>query len=176
MKYLHRTRLGLVLAVFLATSTLQAANAPDFNLSSPEGKRINLKKLLKKGPVLLNFWATYCKPCIKAMPKLQELHNKYKNQGFTVLGVNEDGPRGQARVKPFLRGRKVTFLIAIDGDGGVMKRLQVRSLPTTILIAPDGEIVLRQAGYTPATAKPLLDAIELLMAAQKIQGEADADK
>ena len=69
-----------------------------------------------------------------------------------------------------------SFPIAIDGDGSVMKRLRVRALPTTILIAPDGEIVMRQAGYTPATAKPLLEAIESLFAAQKARGEKDAGK
>ena len=151
--------------------TAQATQAPDFNLPAPDGKRVNLSQLLKKGPVLLDFWATWCKPCIKGMPKLEEIHKKYVDKGLTVLGVNEDGPRGQNRIRPFLKSRKITFPIAIDADGSVMKRLQVRGLPTTILIAPDREIVLRQTGL--AEAEPLIKAIEALLPVEEASDESE---
>ena len=95
------------------------------------------------------------------MPKLEEIHAKYADRGLTVLGVNEDGPRGQNRIRPFLRGRNITFPIAIDADGSVMKRMQVRALPTTILIAPDREIVLREAGLSDG--KTIINALEVLL-------------
>ena len=99
--------------------------------------------------MLLDFWATHCKPCIKAMPKLQALQEKYESKGLTVLGVNEDGPHGQTKVAPFLRSKKNSFSIALDTDGGVMRRMQVGALPTTILIGQDGEILYKQGGYDP---------------------------
>ncbi len=157
--------------LFLSAGATDAIHAPDFNLPAPNGKRINLSALLKKGPVLLDFWATWCKPCIKGMPKLEDIHAKYSDRGLTVLGINEDGPRGQNRIRPFLRGRKITFAIAIDADGSVMKRLQVRALPTTILIAPDGEIVLRQAGL--ADAKDLIAAIDALLPKKEASNESE---
>ena len=153
----------ITIAWLLFAGVPRAASAPNFNLPTPEGRRVSLSALLKEGPVLLDFWATWCKPCIKAMPKLEEIHRKYKDRGLTVVGINEDGPRGQNRVKPFLRSRNLNFPILIDGDGSAMKRLQARSLPTTILIAQDSEIVLRQAGYTRAGAESLLEAIESLL-------------
>lgn len=153
----------IALALLFAFQTTQAAQAPDFSLPAPGGERIALSALLEKGPVLLDFWATWCKPCVEAMPKLEEIHQKYSAQGLTIVGINEDGPRGQNRIRPFLKARNITFPIAIDGDGSVMKRLQVGALPTTILIAPDGEIILRQAGYTPANAQDLIQAIETLL-------------
>jgi cytochrome c biogenesis protein CcmG/thiol:disulfide interchange protein DsbE len=142
--------------------TAFSATAPDFNLRSPDGKRLNLHDMLEGGPVLLDFWATYCKPCVKAMPKLQALHKKYESRGLTVLGVNEDGPRSQTKVPPFLRARKISFPIALDTDGGVMRRMQVGALPTTILIGQDGEVLFRQAGYDPkmeVALEKLLDAL-----------------
>lgn len=157
----------IAFALLFAFQAAQAASAPDFNLPTPGGQRIALSALLEKGPVLIDFWATWCKPCVEAMPKLEKIHQKYSARGLTVLGINEDGPRGQNRIRPFLKARNITFPIAIDGDGSVMKRLQVTALPTTILIAPDGEILLRQAGYTPANAKDLLQAIETLLPAQE---------
>ena len=139
----------LLLSCHLLTGSAASASAPDFNLRSPDGRRVNLKSLLEDGPVLLDFWATYCKPCIKAMPKLQALQEKYESKGLTVLGVNEDGPRGQTKVAPFLRSRKISFSIALDTDGDVMRRMQVGALPTTILIGQDGKILYRQSGYDP---------------------------
>ena len=156
-------------ALFLGPAS--AATAPDFNLSAPDGKQVQLSELLKEGPVLLDFWATWCKPCIKGMPKLNDIHEKYKDQGLTVVGINEDGPRGQNRIRPFLRGRNITFQIAIDSDGSVMKRMQVRALPTTLLIAPDGEIVLRQAGLS--STEPLIEAIEMLLPKKESKNEGE---
>jgi cytochrome c biogenesis protein CcmG/thiol:disulfide interchange protein DsbE len=160
---LGRVSTAIIAVLFLATPLLAKDSAPDFNLRSPEGKRLHLKSMLKNGPVLLDFWATWCKPCIKAMPKLQEIHEGYKDQGLTVVGVNEDGPRGQSKVKPFLRARKLTFPIALDSDGGLMKRMRVTALPTTILVDRDGEIVYRRAGFTKGSEKDLIKAIEALM-------------
>lgn len=158
----------------LVASSARATEAPDFNLPGLSGERVQLSALLKKGPVLLDFWATWCKPCIKAMPKLEEIHAKYADKGLTVLGVNEDGPRGQNRIRPFLKGRKITFPIAIDADGSVMQRMQVRALPTTILIAPDREIVLREAGLSDG--KAIIDALEVLLPAKKASEEKETPK
>jgi len=110
----------LVFYFSFLTGPSHATKAPNFNLPAPDGKRLQLSKLLEKGPVLLDFWATWCKPCIKGMPKLEAIHGKYKERGLTVIGINEDGPRGQTRIRPFLKGRKITFQIAIDNDGSVM--------------------------------------------------------
>ena len=172
--------LALAATITLGAATLNAASAPDFNLRNLQGERVNLKTLLTKGPVLLDFWATYCKPCVKAMPKLQEIHEKYGKSGLTVLGVNVDGPRGQNRVKPFLRARRVNFPIALDSDSAVMRRMQVNVLPTTLLITPDGEIALRQVGYNSKNAEVLLAAVEALFpdagADEEAKADASADK
>ncbi len=164
----------LAASLTLGAATLNAASAPDFNLRNLRGERVNLKTLLTKGPVLLDFWATYCKPCVKAMPKLQKIHEKYGKSGLTVLGVNVDGPRGQNRVKPFLRARKVSFPIALDSDSAVMRRMQVNVLPTTLLITPDGEIALRQAGYNSKNAEVLLAAVEALFPDADVEAKTDA--
>ena len=165
--------LALWLCLLIASSA-RATEAPEFNLPALSGERIQLTALLEKGPVLLDFWATWCKPCIKAMPKLEEIHAKYADRGLTVLGVNEDGPRGQNRIRPFLRGRNITFPIAIDADGSVMQRMQVRALPTTILIAPDREIVLREAGLSDG--KAIIDALEVLLPAKEVSEEMEASE
>ena len=96
----------LVLCGLLLPQPTSGTQAPDFSLPTPEGKQIRLSALRKNGPVLIDFWATWCKPCLKAMPKLVELHERFKDRGLTVLGVNEDGPRSRTKVKPFIRARE----------------------------------------------------------------------
>ncbi len=98
----------------------------------------------------------------------------YKGRGLTVLGVNEDGPRSQTKVKPFLRAHKITFRSVFDADGGLMRRMQVGSLPVTFLIAQDGEIVLRQTGYHPDVS-PLAEAVEPLLSTAETGKETPGD-
>jgi len=168
--------LSTFLALLVASPVPAADIAPDFNLRSPEGKRVHLKSLLEEGPVLLDFWATWCKPCIKAMPKLQEIYDQYSERGLTVVGVNEDGPRGQSKVKPFLRARKLTFPIALDPDGGLMKRMRVTALPTTLLVDRDGEVVFRQTGFTKGQEKQLIEAIEAVLPPVESESEGSASE
>lgn len=153
----------VVFSIILLTRITNAANAPDFNLPTPEGRRINLRTLLREGPVLLEFWATWCKPCLKSLPELEKIYIRYKASGLTVLGVNEDGPRGHTKIKPFLKSRNITFPTVIDSDGSVKKRMQVIPLPTTLLIKQNGEIILRQIGYLPNQEQLLVKAIKSIL-------------
>lgn len=158
--------LALLISALMVTEPAESSDrASDFVLPTPSGGRVHLGSLLEKGPVLIDFWATWCKPCVKAMPKLQEIHEKYKDRGLTVLGINEDRPRGQAKVKPFLRSRKLTFVNGLDLDGGLLKRYRVSTLPATLLVDTDGEIVLRQSGYTKGKQmeERLIEAIESVL-------------
>ena len=170
-----RASFALCLCAVLLASTAHAADiAPDFNLKTPGGKKLHLQSMLKDGPVLLDFWATWCKPCLKAMPKLQSIHETYRDRGLTVIGVNEDGPRSQSKVKPFVRTRKLTFQMALDSDGRVMKRMRAVALPTTLLIDQQGEIVLRQSGYSKGGEQTLIDAIESILSSLADEPESES--
>jgi peroxiredoxin len=169
-----RLLLSSLALLFLVASPLLAEDkAPDFNLRTPEGKRLNLKSLLAEGPVLLDFWATWCKPCVKAMPKIQKIYDTYKDRGLTVVGVNEDGPRGQSKVKPFLRARKLTFPIVLDLDSGVAKRMGATAYPTTLLLDTDGSVVYRQAGFIKGQENDIIEAIEGVLKSKPSGAESE---
>jgi thiol-disulfide isomerase/thioredoxin len=98
----------------LAAGTLQGTAAPDFALGGLSGPNMRLSE--HRGEVvMLNFWATWCGPCRQEMPLLEEIHGRYRDAGFTVIGVNVDGESDRARRMAGIRAMPVTFLIDRDG-------------------------------------------------------------
>ncbi|MDQ7066006.1 MAG: TlpA disulfide reductase family protein [candidate division KSB1 bacterium] len=158
--------IGLTLLVILSLN-FQSRKATNFKLPDLDGKSQELQALLKNGPVLVDFWATWCKPCIKAFPELEALHQKYKKRGLQVIGINEDGNMTAKRLRPFLKKMKVSFPILLDKNNKVMQRWQVQVLPTTFLIAQDGRILLKQVGYSSNAIKKFEEAIEAYLKRQK---------
>lgn len=98
----------------------------------------------------MDFWATWCGPCVASMPELQQLHEKYAAaNGFTVVGVSTD-VEGAAKVAPFLSKRlkgRISYPILLDtgGEQGVWKKWSVVALPAVYLIK-DGQIVRQWMG------------------------------
>ncbi len=154
----------LFLVILLASVALgMSSDVTNFKLLNLRNQQVELAKLLKDGPVLLDFWATWCKPCLKGFPKLNALHKKYGEKGLTVVGINEDGARSQSKVKPFVRSLRIKFPVLIDSNNEVMRKLQVQVLPTTILIAPNGMVVARHVGYSPDGMKKLEERIVTML-------------
>lgn len=117
--------------------------APPFALKSVEGQATTLVGLKGK-VVLLDFWATWCAPCVKTMPELQKLHEKYEARGFTVVGVSID-EAGTKTVRPFLAKRKLTYPILLD-PGNVWSAYGVRAVPALFLVDRSGRIVRQWTG------------------------------
>jgi thiol-disulfide isomerase/thioredoxin len=117
----------------------------DFAFIDGAGRRVTLKDLRGK-VVVLNFWATWCAPCIREMPSLDRLAARLKGPGFALVALNEDR-EGAAKVAPFLARLGLKNLpLYVDARGAVQRALGVGSLPTTILIDGRGQEVGRLVG------------------------------
>ena len=147
---------------FFISQTAIADNAPNFKIKDLNGEEFELKKALESGPVLIDFWATWCQPCIKALPKLEEIESNYALKGLTVVTVNVDGPRNLSKVRPFLRSHKLNFRVLLDLNSQVMNAYRVNVIPTTILIDKTGEITYFHQGYKPGDEQSLIKAIDKL--------------
>jgi peroxiredoxin len=122
---------------------------PDFELDSVDGKSVRLSQYLGKDVVLIDFWATYCDPCLASMPHLDTLYKKYKSDGFVVLGISIDGPDSVAQVKTEVAKLGVTFPILLDQQSQVVALYNpATSAPFSVLIGRDGRIVFEKEGYT----------------------------
>ena len=169
-----RRHAGLTFAVLVALSLAPAmeralaalpsrAPAPAFKVRDLNGRVIDLAQLRRQGPVLLDFWATWCKPCLEAIPELQDLHTRLGPRGLTVIGISVDGPRNHARVRPFVNRLGITYPIVIDDDERLRHLYQVVAMPTAVLIGPDGSVASVRVGYRPGEGKAIEESILALL-------------
>jgi peroxiredoxin len=135
------------------------AKAPGFSARSVTGERLELAALLARGPVVLDFWATWCKPCLMSLPELERLHRRYAGRGVTVIGVSVDGPRNHAKVRPFAHRLGLGFPVVLDTDERLQALYQVRAVPTTVLIGRDGTLLHHAQGFLPGDTERLEAAV-----------------
>src|SRR5947208_12869411 len=114
---------------------LVGSPAPEIALKDLQGREVKLSDLHGK-VVLLNFWATWCKPCKEEMPAMQASYDKLRDQGFVVLAVNE--LEDIDRVIEHVRTHKHTFLVAMDHDNRVANRYGVVGLPASFIVDRQG--------------------------------------
>ena len=117
--------------------------APDFTLEDLEGRSVSLKDLRGK-VVFLNFWATWCVPCRREMPAMEQLHREYRGRGLAILAV--DFRESKAQVKSFMDELRLTFPALLDAKGEVTFDYSARALPVTYLVDRDGKILWKTNG------------------------------
>lgn len=117
--------------------------APDFTLNNIEGESISLSDF-KGQVVLLNFWASWCGPCISEMPSLETLQDKTKDLNFKILAVNIG--ESSETAADFINNNGYTFETLSDPKNNTATLFGVRSIPTTYLLNKDGNIVAGKLG------------------------------
>ena len=137
----------------------QRKHAPDFALKDANGKLVHLADYRGK-VVLLDFWATWCGPCVIEIPWFTEFQRKYKDRGFEVLGVSMDDD-GWKAITPFVARRKINYRVVLGDDRTGDQYGGLEALPTTFVIDRNGRIASVHVGL--AGKKDFADAIEKLL-------------
>jgi thiol-disulfide isomerase/thioredoxin len=123
------------------------ALAPDFSLATTDGKTLKLSSYRGK-VVIVDFWATWCPPCLKGIPDLIELKKKYGKKGFEVIGVSVD-TESKDKVVPFIKEKGINYPV-VYGDMNVYQQYGgIRSIPTTVVIDKNGKIIASYEGLMP---------------------------
>jgi thiol-disulfide isomerase/thioredoxin len=133
--------------------------APAIELFTPDGAACTLASLRGR-VVLVNFWATWCEPCVTEMPSLQRLRDQFAPR-FEVLGVNyQEGP---ARIKGFIDKSGITFPIVRDTDGAVAKAWGARIFPASYVVDRTGNVKHVLIGGADWTSPALVSTIQRLL-------------
>lgn len=117
--------------------------APDFQLQNLEGKPVSLDDLRGK-PIVLNFWATWCGPCVDEMPYLQQVREEWSAKGVMLLAINIDA--SSSEVSQFLQAHKLSLSVLLGAKADVAARYNIRYIPTTFFIDKDGIIQAMKVG------------------------------
>jgi len=131
----------------LAASAEDGVYANELSFRNLADESVAMEDLLTDGPVILDFWATWCGPCKLAMPAWAQLADEYAEHGVRLVPVSWDLPRMYPRITDWFANQEFEFESLVDPDKRGGRALGVVSLPTTLLIAQDGRVVFTHAGY-----------------------------
>ena len=121
--------------------------APDFTLQSIEGENISLSDYLGK-TVIIDFWATWCPPCRKAIPDLIALKNEYGDD-IEIIGISVDDANTREEVAPFSEQMGINYPVVYGNIPLTQRYGNIRSIPTSFVVDPEGKIISKHIGYVP---------------------------
>ena len=122
--------------------------APEISVvsMSRRGRTISLKKLRGK-VVIVDFWGTFCEPCKKSFPKLQELNAKYADDGLEIVAISEDEAEDKDKIPGFVSAYGAKFTIAWDSEKSAAKLYNLPTMPSSFVIDRRGRVRYAHAGY-----------------------------
>lgn len=164
----NRARLSRLAVMMLAAAPLVASAAaglkagdafPELSTFALEG---DLPPIQKGQIVVVDFWASWCGPCKKTFPLLEELHHRFGKQGLVILAVNED--KSRAAMNEFLKDNPVTFSVVRDSKKQLAAAVNVPALPTSYVLNGEGKIHSIQSGASIArNRRQFIQEIEELL-------------
>ena len=120
---------------------------PNFKAENLEGDIIELNKELGEGPILLSFWATWCKPCIEELGEYKKIFKEFNDKGFKMYAISTDDERTVAKVKPFVKSKNYDFPVLLDTNSDVARLYYAQAMPFSVILNKEGYIVYSHLGY-----------------------------
>ena len=149
-------------------NALVGTEAPDFTLKNLAGERVTLSSHENESIVVLDLWATWCGPCVRAMPELQKVAEAYKDKGVVVYAVNQQ--EGKLKVEKFLERRKISLTVLLDKKAEVGTAYRAEAIPQTVIIDKEGTIRAVHVGYSPRLGSMLSRELDLLLEGKELPG------
>ncbi len=153
-------KLCSIIALLLFSSTSYAEKAPEFSL--PGDKETITLSDYKGRVVYLDFWASWCGPCRKSFPWMNELHTRFNGENFAIIAINLDESRQLS--EKFIADTQPAFTIAYDNEGRSAESYKVMGMPSSYLIDKGGNIVSRHVGFRQKDKQKLELEIASLLA------------
>jgi len=150
----------LLVLVLMVCKVNAQGSAYDFTLRDTDNRSVSLSEISGKYLTVIDFWATWCQPCIRSLPKLEELSETYKEQGVGFIGISVDGPRNLSKVKPFARSMGIAYPVLLDPNGELMGELNVTAVPTLLILDSHYRILNMLEGFHAGDEVTIQEEIE----------------
>lgn len=167
----HMRTTGLLLAMLLISSTASAqtpAKLPNVLVSTLQGGQVDVASFSNAGnPMVISLWATWCAPCKQELAAIAEDYGMWQARtGVKVIAISIDDARTSARVAPYVSSQGWEFEIYLDPAGKLMRSLSVSSIPYTMLLNGNGEVIWQHSSYAPGDENALFRRIKELAGKQ----------
>ncbi len=130
---------------------------PDIQLKNFDGKVVSIKELSKDKLIVIDFWATWCVPCINELDAIAEEYVDLQDEmDFELIAVSVDDARTKSRVKPMVNGKGWEYEILLDENQALKRAMNVANPPVTFIVK-DGKILYSHTGYTPGSEQELFE-------------------
>lgn len=154
---------SICLCVFSFISNGLSQEVTDFSLENTDNELVSLEELQGEKLTIIDFWATWCKPCTKAMPKINKIYHDYKDEGLEVIGISCDGPRSIGKVNLVAQSLNIDYAILKDIDCEVMTENNFQAFPTLIILNSENDIVYVHEGFASGDEKLIEEEIISLL-------------
>lgn len=145
-------------------------NLPAVTIQDMKGGSFNTSQIQNNGkPIIISFWATWCKPCIAELTAIAENYEDWQAEtGVKVIAVSIDDARNVAKVEPFVNGKSWEYEVYCDPNGDFKRSMSVNTVPHTFLIDGQGNIVWQHNSYNPGDEDELLELTKKVSKGEKI--------
>ncbi|MBT3622129.1 MAG: TlpA family protein disulfide reductase [Flavobacteriales bacterium] len=150
------------IALFSTLSIAQNRTLPSVNVKTLDGGNMNITALENDGnPIVISFWATWCKPCKKELNNISEVYEDWQDEtGVKLVAISIDDTRSMKKVMPYVNASDWDYEVYLDPNGDLKRAMGVSTVPHTFLLNDKNEIVWQHKGYVDGDEDELLEQIE----------------
>lgn len=161
-----KTRI-ITLLFFIITTTIYSQNKllPSVDVKTINGKSININSIENNEmPIVINFWATWCKPCKKELNNIAEVYDEWQDEtGVKIIAISIDDTRSMSKVAPYVNSVGWEYEVYLDPNSDLKRAMGVSTVPHTFLLNSKKEIVWQHRGYVDGDEDELFDEIQNLI-------------
>jgi cytochrome c biogenesis protein CcmG/thiol:disulfide interchange protein DsbE len=152
----------VVIGILTTLSLSQNRTLPSVEVKTLDGKNINIQEIENSGkPIVISFWATWCKPCKKELNAIAEVYEEWQDEtGVKLIAISIDDTRSMSKVMPYVNASDWDYEVYLDPNGDLKRAMGISTVPHTFLLNGKNEIVWQHKGYVDGDEDQLLEQIE----------------
>ena len=153
------------------TTIMKTRQLPNVDIKDVKGNPFNTSNIRNDGkPIILSFWATWCKPCIKELTTISDVYSEWQEEtGVKIYAVSVDDVRSSSLVAPMINGKNWDYIVLLDQNGDFKRAMNVGPIPQTFVVNGKGEIVWQHTSFSEGAELDLINIVRKVVKGEEIK-------